>query len=227
MGTGVGDRGWGHFRGQRPSALAWTVPRGDVVEAVASQTATSCGRHWPFPGQTEAEDTLGQGWGCSKAPRAPTAALGTGLRGWPGLVWPPGLSLKRKGIPTTQARTRHCPRTLALATPRERVVTFRQRTDKEPIHNEKGSCPSHPLVLAGQMLFHPPGLGVCVMGPTYRELGALDSSLCFTTNILCDFGHSPIPLWALQSSAVNLGGSPHRMRTHNLLSAGQKGAVET
>lgn len=150
MGTGVGDRGWGHFRGQRPSALAWTVPRGDVVEAAASQTATSCGRHWPFPGQTEAEDTLGQGWGCSKAPRAPTAALGTGLRGWPGLVWPPGLSLKRKGIPTTQARTRHCPRTLALATPRERVVTFSRGQTRSPFIMRRGHAHLTRLCLRGR-----------------------------------------------------------------------------
>lgn len=40
-----------------PQHWAWTVPRGDVVAATASQTATSCGRCWPFPGQTGAEDT--------------------------------------------------------------------------------------------------------------------------------------------------------------------------
>lgn len=53
-----GDRGWGHFRGQRSLALDLdSAQRGDVVEAAASQTATSCGRCWPFPGQTGTEDT--------------------------------------------------------------------------------------------------------------------------------------------------------------------------
>lgn len=53
-----GERGWGHFRGQRSSALDLdSAQRGDVVKAAANQTATSCGRCWPFPGQTGTEDT--------------------------------------------------------------------------------------------------------------------------------------------------------------------------
>lgn len=41
-----------------PQPWTWIVPRvGGVVEAAASQTATSCGRRWPFPGQMGTEDT--------------------------------------------------------------------------------------------------------------------------------------------------------------------------
>ena len=57
LGAGMGTEDGVNSVVSVPQQWAWTMPRGEVVEAAASQTATSCGRCWPFPGQTGSEDT--------------------------------------------------------------------------------------------------------------------------------------------------------------------------
>lgn len=49
----MGSFPWSAFLSLGPGQC----PAGDVVKAAANQTATSCGRRWPFPGQTGTEDT--------------------------------------------------------------------------------------------------------------------------------------------------------------------------